>query len=43
MPFETYDEYLRHRGPEVDDDYEDNDIGDLADVAYQELKENFKL
>lgn len=37
--FDNFDDYLRHRGPEVDDDYEDNDIGDLADVAYQEQKE----
>lgn len=37
--FDSYDEYLRHRGPEIDDDYDEPDIGDLADVAYQQLKE----
>lgn len=36
MPFETYDEFCDY----IESHEPDIDIGDLADVAYQQLKEN---
>lgn len=41
MPFESYSDYLRHLGPEIDPDNDDTPdyLGDLADVEYQQLKE----
>lgn len=36
--FDNYDEYCRHYGEDIEDDYDEVDFGDLVDVAYEASK-----